>query len=434
MKTNFLLTYLFFLLISFSAVQAQYIQYVKYTGAFGEEDWTRGWTNYKPNGLTYMPTNVVLPTIIDKNTTLSKRNTYLLNGIVYVTNNAVLTIEAGTVIRGDFTSCGTLVITKGSKIIANGTETDPVIFTSNKSAGERKPGDWGGIIVLGNAEINKLGGVAAIEWGIDNKYAVYGGNDDNDNSGSLKYVRIEYPGNKISKDQELNGLTLAGVGKSTTVENIQISYSNDDSFEMFGGTVNLKNIFSYRCTDDDFDFNLGYNGRVQFAIAYRHPLIGDFSGSRCIEADSYSGSKSTMDPNKKFSNISVSNLTLVMADNINTSSSVAFCKEAIYVGKDCNVSLYNSVISGFKTGILFKDENLKEKAIKNEVKISNNVFNACEKMFSTEVNYEEINTYYSNQSFKNRTVDYPVTDLFKDIFNINFPDLRLKNKELFEAK
>ncbi|HSZ25113.1 MAG TPA: hypothetical protein VK766_05320 [Cytophagaceae bacterium] len=434
MKTNFLVYCLLFFTVSFTPLKAQYIQYVKYVGAFGDEDWTRGWTNYKPNGIAYMPTNITLPNIIDKNTTLSKRNTYLLHAVVYVTNNAVLTIEPGTVIRGDFETCGTLVITKGAKLVANGLETDPIIFTSNKSVGERKPGDWGGIIILGNAEINKLGGVSAIEYGIDSKYALYGGNDDNDNSGSLKYVRIEYPGNKISKDQELNGLTLAGIGKSTIVENVQVSYSNDDSFETFGGTVNLKNIYSYRCTDDDFDFNFGYNGRVQFAVAYRHPLIGDFSGSRCIEADSYSGSKSTMDPSRKISSFSVSNLTLVIADNINTTSSVAFCKEAVYVGKDCNLSLYNSVISGFKTGLFMKDENLKDKAIKNEVKISNNVFNKCEKMFYTDINYDEINTYYTNQSFKNRQVDYLVTDLFKDIFNVNFPDLRLKNKELFDAK
>ena len=406
----------------------------KIPGAFGDEDWTRGWTNFKPNGITYQSANSTLPSIIDKNTTLVKKNTYLLNGVVYVTNNATLTIEPGTVIRGDFTSCGTLVITKGSKIQANGLETDPIIFTSNRSAGERKPGDWGGIIILGNAEINRVGGVSAIDWGLDNKYAMYGGSDDNDNSGAFKYVRIEYPGNKLSKDQELNGLTLAGVGKSTVLENVQISYSNDDSFELFGGSIALKNVISYRCTDDDYDFNYGYNGRVQFAIAYRHPLIGDFSGSRCIEADSYSGNKSSMDPSRKITNINVSNMTMVMADNIGTTSSVAFCKEAVYIGSQCNLSLTNSLVSGFKTGMLFKDEGLKDKALKNEVKINNNLFNLCEKIFFTEINYEEINTYYSNQSFRNRSVDYLPADLFKDIFNPNFPDLRLKNKELFDAK
>ncbi|HVD99508.1 MAG TPA: hypothetical protein VNB90_14970 [Cytophagaceae bacterium] len=432
MKNIFLL-FSFYLLLSTTSF-SQVPGGDKYVGAFAEDDWTRSWTNYKPNGNNYLPTNVVLPSIIDKNTTLFKRNSYLLNGVVYVTNKAVLTIEPGTVIRGDFATCGTLVITKGCKIIANGLETDPIIFTSNKSAGERKPGDWGGVIVLGNAEVNKLGGVAALEWGLDSKYVVYGGSDDNDNSGSLKYVRIEYPGNKLSKDQELNGLTLAGVGKATILENVQVSYSNDDSFELFGGSIILKNVLSYRCTDDDYDFNYGYNGKIQTAIAYRHPLIGDFSASRCIEADSYSGNKSTMDPNRKLSNISLYNLTMVMADNIGTPVTTAFSKEAIYVGNSCNVSLYNSLVSGFKTGMLFKDENLRDKAMRGEVKITNNIFNLCEKMFFTEINYEEVNSYFSTQTFKNRMLDYKPENLFKDIFNPNFPDLRLKSKELFEVK
>jgi hypothetical protein len=434
MRTLLLLSGFFLSLMYESYSQNSAATPGKHIGAMGEEDWSRAWTNYKPNGVSYLPANVTLSSVIDKNTTLYKRNTYLLNGVVYVTNNATLTIEAGTVIRGDFASCGTLVITKGSKLMANGLETDPIIFTSNKSAGERKPGDWGGVIVLGNAEVNKLGGVAAIEWGLDSKYAIYGGPDDNDNSGILKYVRIEYPGNKLSKDQELNGLTLAGVGKGTVLENIQVSYSNDDSFEMFGGSVPLKNLVSYRCTDDDYDFNFGYNGRLQFAIAYRHPLIGDFSGSRCIEADSYSGHKSTMDPNKKITSIAAYNLTLVMADNIGTSTSVAFCKEAIYIGNQCNLSLYHSIVSGYRTGILFKDEGLKDKALRNEIKISNNIFNLSDKKFFTEMNFEEINTYFSNQNLRNRSVDFITIDLFRDIFNASFPDLRLKNKEMFEAK
>lgn len=429
-----LLIFAFTFSLHFSFGQTSSVQSARQIGALGEDDWTRAWTNYKPNGVNYLPSNIILPSIIDKNTTLVKRNTYLLNGVVYVTNNAVLTIEAGTVIRGDFASCGTLVITRGSKIMANGLETDPIIFTSNKSAGERKPGDWGGIIILGNAEINKVGGMASIDWGLDHKYAMYGGNDDSDNSGVIKYLRIEYPGNKLSKDQELNGLTLAGVGKGTILENVQISYSNDDSFELFGGSVPLKNVVSYRCTDDDYDFNFGYNGKLQYAIAYRHPLIGDFSGSRCIEADSYSGNKSTMDPSKKISSISVYNMTMVMADNIGTTSSVAFCKEAVYVGNHCNLSMYNSIVSGFKTGMLFKDENLKDKALRNETRINNSIFNLCEKMFFTEINYEEVNAFYSNQNLKNRSIDYITTDFFRDIFNTNFPDLRLKNKELFEVK
>ncbi|MCS6823392.1 MAG: T9SS C-terminal target domain-containing protein [Cytophagaceae bacterium] len=410
----------------------QYIQYVKYTGAIGDEDWTRMWTQFKPNTVNYLPTNMTLPNIIDKNLTLYKRNTYLLQGIVYVCNGATLTIEPGTLIRGDKASVGTLVIAKGAKLIANGTETDPIVFTSNNSPYARQAGDWGGIIILGDAQINKIGGVASLDWGLDNKYAMYGGNNDNDNSGSLKYVRIEYCGAKISKDVELNGLTLAGVGKGTTIENIQVSYSNDDSFEMFGGSVYLKNIISYKCSDDDFDFNFGYNGRVQFAIAVRHPLIADFSGSRCIEADSYSGQKSTMDPSKRITDFAVANLTLIVLDPNNNTANIN--KEAIAIGKDCNISLYNSIISGFKHGITFKDENIKEKAVRNEIKMSNNLFNRCEKILYVEANYDEVNAYFTNAGFKNKAIDYNLNDLLKDPFNKDFPDFRIQAKDFFEAK
>jgi hypothetical protein len=431
MKTK-AITILIFLFGITLMTGAQSLQFVKYQGAIGDEDWTRLWSSYKSNSADYLPANIVLPNTIEKSMTLSRRNVYLLNGVVYVTNGATLTIEPGTLIRGDVQTAGTLVITRGCKIIANGTENDPIIFTSNKSPYERRAGDWGGIILMGNAEINKVGGVAALDWGLDNRYAMYGGTDDNDNSGSLKYVRVEYPGNKISKDKELNGLTLAGVGKSTIIENVQVSYSNDDSFEMFGGTVFLKNIISYKCTDDDFDFNYGYTGKVQFALAIRHPLIGDFSGSRCVEADSYSGDKTSMDPAKKATNFSLSNISLLVLNSNQNQSSIT--KEAIYVGKDCNVSLFNSVITGFKFGFIIKDETFRDKAIRNEIKVSNNLFNRCEKIFSVEVNQNDVTNYFDNVSFKNKLIEVELAELFKDPSNINYPDYRLQGKDFYVAK
>jgi hypothetical protein len=411
---------------------AQYIQFVKYNGAVGEEDWTRMWTHYKPNNVEYFTPNIILSGIISKNITLLKKNTYLLRGVVYVTDNAVLTIEPGTIIRGDYITCGTLVISKGCKINASGSETDPIIFTSNKPAGSRNPGDWGGVVILGNAQINKIGGVAILDGDFDPKYVNYGGDNDEDDSGVMKYVRIEYPGHKISKTVELNGLTLAAVGKKTSIENIQVSCSNDDSFEMFGGAVYLRNLISYKCTDDDFDFNFGYNGRLQFAIAIRHPLIADYSGSRCIEADSYSGGKSTMDPARKFTNCSISNLTLVSLDPINGLPSAS--REAIYIGKDCYVSVYNSIISGFKYGFVFKDDNMKDKALKSEIRISGNQFNDCVKMFLVEKDYDDVHAYYYNSAFKNQKTDLPLSEILSDPANLNHPDYRSKIKDISEHK
>ncbi|NJM80617.1 MAG: hypothetical protein HC854_15185 [Flavobacterium sp.] len=135
--------------------------------------------------------------IISEDKTLSSRETYLLQGTVYVTNNAVLKIEPGTLIRGDYNSCGTLVITKGAKIIAEGNESFPIVFTSNKDSYSRKPGDWGGIIIMGEAPVNTFGGVGILNFDLEQKYNRYGGNNIESNSGILKYVRVEYFWKKI---------------------------------------------------------------------------------------------------------------------------------------------------------------------------------------------------------------------------------------------
>jgi hypothetical protein len=204
MKRNVLM---FLLALMVYNLDAQNLDFIESPGAIGKDDWTKLWTSYKPNSNSYHETTIELSGVITKNATLSKRNTYLLKGIVYVSDNATVTIEPGTVIRGDASTCGTLVIAKGGKLIANGTETDPIVFTSNLTEGGRSAGDWGGIIILGSAPINKIPGMAVLDWNLETKYAYYGGNIEDDNSGILKYVRIEYPGRKISKTVELNGLT-----------------------------------------------------------------------------------------------------------------------------------------------------------------------------------------------------------------------------------
>ena len=146
-------------LISFFSLEAQQIK-----GIIGESNWMNNWTNFNPKTTEYKEVTNILAGVINHDMTLLKKNTYLLAGVVYVTNNATLTIESGTIIRGDFETCGTLVITKGSKIIANGLETDPIVFTSNKDISDRKSGDWGGIIILGDAPINKIGGIGFLDF------------------------------------------------------------------------------------------------------------------------------------------------------------------------------------------------------------------------------------------------------------------------------
>ncbi|MBP1223787.1 hypothetical protein [Flavobacterium sp. 1355] len=337
-------------------------------GIIGTNNWMNNWTNFKPAANEYNEATNIIAGIIDKDTKLLKRNTYQLVGVVYVTNNATLSIEPGTVIRGDDKSCGTLVITNGAKIIAEGLETDPIVFTSNKEKTERKPGDWGGIIILGKAPINILGGVHTLPFDLDPILNHYGGQDAEDNSGILKYVRIEYAGRKLSALKELNGLSLAGIGRKTILNNIQISYSNDDSFECYGGDLNMSNLVSYRTTDDDFDFTQGAQINISNSIAVRHPFSSDVSGSRCFEVDSYDKIQNT-DMSKKMTKITASNITLVNLEENNQ----GLVRESLFIRENTFFSLTNTIVSGFTPFVLLEgnvgnsNENLSKITFKNVV-------------------------------------------------------------------
>lgn len=220
---------------------------------------------------------------ITTNKTLTADRVWVLSGYVRVMSGATLTIQPGTVIKGDKASKAALIIERGGKIMADGTAAKPIVFTSNQAVGQRAIGDWSGLIVCGNAPVNQAGGQAQYEGGILGvDVALYGGGatpNAADNSGVLRYVRIEYAGLAIQQDREINSLTLAGVGSGTVVENVQVSFGGDDGFEFFGGTVNCKNLIAYRCTDDDFDFEFGYVGRIQYAISIKDPNVFDASAS-----------------------------------------------------------------------------------------------------------------------------------------------------------
>ena len=207
-----------------------------------------------------------------KNTILNiPEGNFTLKGYVYFEDGSEINIAAGATIKSDVADKGALIIERGAKINAIGTAAKPIVFTSGKAVGERLPGDWGGIIVLGKATTNRTT-EPTIEGGVGKNF---GGTVDNDNSGTIKYVRIEFAGIAAQPNSEINGLTLGGVGSGTTIEYVQIVYGNDDAFEIFGGTVNLKYLVAYATADDDFDFDFGYTGRIQYGVALRDPSFID---------------------------------------------------------------------------------------------------------------------------------------------------------------
>lgn len=219
--------------------------------------------------------------------------TYTLKGYVYFTSGATLTIPEGTIIKSDVSQKGALIIERGAKIQATGSASKPIVFTSGKAAGSRARGDWGGIIILGKAPTNRPTSPApVIEGGVDR---VYGGTNANDTSGTMRYCRIEWAGIAAEPGSEINGLTLGGVGSGTTLEYIQVSYGNDDSYEFFGGTVNAKYLVAYASSDDDLDFDFGYIGKIQFSVVQRRPEIADTDAGNGVEADN-DGSGSLTQP------------------------------------------------------------------------------------------------------------------------------------------
>ena len=202
---------------------------------------------------------------ITVNTIIS--GTCTLKGPVFVKNGATLTVEAGSFVYGQAGSA--LFILPDSKIIAEGTATNPIVFTSNKPVGERKPSDWGGIVIIGKAPISQEPQTRKTEGTDPQPFGQF--NIPDDNSGILKYVRIEFAGNAVATGNELNGLSLYSVGSGTKIEHIQIHMGSDDAIEIFGGRVEPKYLLLTGTSDDDVDIDAGYFGTIKYVLAYRYP-------------------------------------------------------------------------------------------------------------------------------------------------------------------
>ncbi len=309
---------------------------------------------------------ITLPSVINESRTLTANNTYLLNGKVVVKNNAILTIDAGTRILGIFKSTpalsSALIITRGSKIIANGTATQPIVFTGRVDATNPTltPGDWGGLVILGNAPTNRIVStliegisVPNLPTGVIDQDVSYGlGTDATDSSGTLSYVRVEYAGALVSADNELNSFTFGGVGAGTTIDHCQAFRGADDSFEFFGGNVNAKFLISTTANDDAFDFDFGYSGKLQFLVSVINPSAAYSANANCIESDN-DGSGSTATP---ITRPIISNLTVVGTTDGNTTAVTTPASVVLYAAnlrRNTNIVLRNSIFYGYKELVRF---------------------------------------------------------------------------------
>ena len=357
--------------------------------------------------------------------TISAANKNFLKGFVYVKSGATLTIEAGSVIKGISVASGeraaSLIIEPGAKIIAEGTVDKPIVFTSDKEPGKRVTGDWGGLIICGNARVNRTN-QPTIEGGPGTHYGNTTSDEFNgESSGKLKYVRIEFAGYPLEPDKEINGLTFGGVGSGTEVEFVQVSYSNDDSYEWFGGTVNAKHLIAYKGWDDDFDTDYGYTGKLQFLLSVRDKDIADTSDSNGFESDN-DGDGSTNTPLTKpvFSNVTligpfygkVSDRTQAeveakTADAANGAKGGKY-QAAMHLRRNSSLNIYNSVFTGWPYGLRATD---KKGQANDGIAIENVIFAGMWKNFYED---EKVSENFFNRAGNNTVLENTRQIIAKD--------------------
>ena len=345
---------------------------------------------------------------------------YLLNGYVYVKDGATLTIDPGTIIKGVSGTKAALVIERGGKIMAAGTSDKPIVFTSDKPAGQRAYGDWGGVVICGKAPTNRhdvSAGVGISEGGIG---SLYGGSDPADNSGTFQYVRIEFAGAPLANNKT-HGFTLYSVGSGTTIDHIQVSFSGSDSYRWQGGTVNAKYLIAFRGMQDDWDTENGYSGKVQFFITLRDPAVADATGSNgFLSENDADGSSLTPVTAPVFVNGSV--LGPLVTSSTTYSSTF---RNAIMIRRGSRLSVYNSVLAGWPAGVLI-DGSLGDspaQATANTLQIENTILSGMLSAFPSATNQmNNIAAWFGAVTRNNSIVD--TNDLLmlnSAAFNITAP-------------
>lgn len=359
----------------------------------------------------------------------SQDTIYKLKGKVYVKAGATLTIAPGTIIKGDKSTPGSaLIVTRGGKIYAVGTPSKPIVFTSSETPGNRAMGDWGGIAIAGNATVNVPGGIGTFEGGnLANPDGTtsdgqYGGLNDLDNSGELKYVRIEYAGFAYAPNSELNALTMGGIGSGTKISYIQCSYGLDDAFEWFGGTVSPHHLISFRGNDDDFDTDFGFRGKVQYGVCLRDTLVADaVSGANGFESDN----DATGSANNPKTKAVFSNFTLVGPRFTSTTSFDPNFRRGAHIRRNSELSVFNTVFMGWPTGIKIDGDSCHANADNGLISSKNNVIAGCPQLLdSTAGATWNISPWYNTSGWDNAIYPNNSDLMLTNPFDYNAPNFK----------
>lgn len=342
---------------------------------------------------------------------------YILRGNVYVRNGAQLRIDTGVVVFGEASTNGTLIVQKGGQLLVEGTPEMPVIFTSDQEPGSRNPGDWGGIIICGNAPTNLNGGSGGLVNNIPG--TEFGGSTPEESSGFLRNLRIEYAGHITGSDQELGGLTFAGAGKQTVCDFVQVSYSGDDSFLWLGGLNNCRHLISYRPLDDDFDCSYAYHGVVQFTVGLRDPNASVYDGANGLESDNDDGT-SNQPP---FTNPSFTNVTLIgPKTELSTIPSSGY-NAGLSLKNNTQQRLYNSVVVGYPTGLQLSGSITENNATNNMLQIRNNILAGCSNNFVVDQSSSfDLSGWFNTSTFGNTVLNLNGDVLLGNPFNLEAPN------------
>lgn len=360
-----------------------------------------------------------LPAEITTNTTLTSDQAYLLNNrATFVRSGATLTIEPGTYLLG--TGIGTLVVDRDARIFADGTSARPIVMTSSEPVGQRQTQDWGGLILNGNAPVNVPGGVGEGEGDTGQ----FGGDDPDDSSGVLRYVRVEFAGIEFSPENELNGIAFQGVGRGTVVEHIQVHFNKDDGVEFFGGTVNVKYVLLTSNADDSLDWTEGWTGKAQFVVAQQNKLDAD----QGIEADN-NAENNELTPR---SNPTIFNITLIGGNPLGGTTEESDI--GILLREGTAASIYNSIVTGFgQQGVVIDQDASIAQAEAGNLRVGNSIIsgNATRDTQRGEAgrgsnvtsNFDVLG-FLDGQELHNRVAG--VDPMLRDPFNLISPDYRPK--------
>ncbi|NRA91690.1 MAG: hypothetical protein HRU26_03230 [Psychroserpens sp.] len=413
-----------FLFTMFGTITAQ-----QEKGIIGYNNWLNPWTEFKPNKVDYGKPTQILSGTISKDTQLYKENVYMLLGDVYVTDSTTLSIEPGTIILGDFESKGSLIISNGSKLIAEGTKTDPIVFTSSRSV--KKPGDWGGVFILGDAPSSTVTKENVLTNGLtpkEAKHITYGGDNRDSNSGVLKFVRIEYAGKRAKGYGYFNGLTLAGVGQQTVVENIMVSFCEGNSFSITGGNLIVEKLVSYKASGNDYEFKYGAQCKIGNSLAIRSPYVSGSSAPRCLNVLAYD-KKDEVDMAKEQTLVVAENLTLInLSNNLDNDIAIGLVNEGIYIGNDVSFISDKSVISGFNPAVILDKAISINSESMERIQFTRTYFNNCNgNIFRNGFsNNDDLENWYGNRAFNNVYSKGPDSETFIDVNNKKRPDFRLR--------